>query len=274
MTTALKPIRWAELDGKDIAKQFYTRGIERTARAEIRPGCEFCENTIKDGDKYLDINGAKYAHKSCVASNSNGLVTDRKVITNKMREEASAKKSAQRTVSSPAKRGRPPKPVNNENASDVAQTSPAKRGRKPKSQWAKIADKMTDEKVSTTETKAPAKRGRKPKDESLKSEMFSNTKVKSTALTVTKPLLKSGRKPKMQSTKTNTDVLRKEMVARAAKPAAKRGPKPKLKAQSVEVARPTINLSEVREALPGAIVTLTITGTVEAVQRALDKLQN
>ena len=52
---------------------------------------------------------------------------------------------------------------------------------------------------------------------------------------------------------------------------ARRGRKPKAQQP---VAEPAINLSAVREALPGAIVTLTITGTVEAVQRALDKLQN
>jgi hypothetical protein len=62
------------------------------------------------------------------------------------------------------------------------------------------------------------------------------------------------------------------LEARLIKPSAKRGRKPKLPA--VETPKPIINLSEVREALPGAIVTLTITGTVEAVQRALDKLQN
>lgn len=59
----------------------------------------------------------------------------------------------------------------------------------------------------------------------------------------------------------------------AARPApAKRGPKPK--SQKMEVNSPIVNLTEDREALPGAVVTLTITGTVEAVQRALDKLQN
>jgi hypothetical protein len=133
MTTALRPVRCAELDEQERAQQFHSRGIERTARAEIRPECAFCDKAITDGDKYLDINGAKYAHKSCVTFNSNGVVVDRKVITNKMREEASAKKSAQLTVTSPAKRGRKPKLQATAFTSSEPKP-PLTRGRKPKSE--------------------------------------------------------------------------------------------------------------------------------------------
>jgi hypothetical protein len=48
---------------------------------------------------------------------------------------------------------------------------------------------------------------------------------------------------------------------------AKRGRKPKSH-------RATIKAKQVRGTLPGAIVTLTITGSIEAVQMALEKLQN
>jgi hypothetical protein len=45
--------------------------------------------------------------------------------------------------------------------------------------------------------------------------------------------------------------------------------------EAEEVAAPVSQpILKVSEALPGAVVTLTITGAVEAVQRALDKLQN
>lgn len=174
MTTTGKMVRWANLDNREKAKQFNDRGQERTARNNLDSICVICDKGIAGGDFYIDVNGAKQAHKSCVSANLGGPAKHGKVITHKMIEALSAKKS--------------------ENAS-TAKVS--KRGRKPKKVAAQVA----------------------------------------------------------------------------ARPApAKRGPKPKVKQPVADTS--VINLAEVREALPGAVVTLTITGTVEAVQRALDKLQN
>jgi hypothetical protein len=176
-------VRWANLDNQEKAEQFSARGQERLARNDVRDNCTICENNIAGGDKYYDVNGIRFAHKSCVVSNSgssNNGAKHGKVVTHKMMEAVSAKKAAADSTAKVAK----------------------KRGRKPKSTEAAL-------KPATAKATKPAKRGRKPKAQ------------KAAAM--------------------NT---------------------------------PSINLSEVREALPGAIVTLTITGTVEAVQRALDKLQN
>lgn len=184
MTATSKMIRWANLDNQEKAKQFSVRGQERLARNDVRDNCTICENSIAGGDKYFDVNGIRFAHKTCVVSNSGSSSNGAKhgkVVTHKMMEAVSAKKAV---------------------AASTAKVS-KKRGRKPKSV------EVAALKPSKEKTTKSAKRGRKPK---------------------------------------------------AQKAAA--------------IHTPTINLSEVREALPGAIVTLTITGTVEAVQRALDKLQN
>ncbi len=200
MTTATKPyIRWSELDQSERVKQFVNRGTERTARAEIRTSCDFCERTINEGDRYFDINGAKYAHSSCVSGKSGDTLKHRKIITHKMVEEVAKSKSAVAPALKASKRGRKPKAVTTSN-----------------------------EKSAQPEPKTKSNRGRKPKSEAASKAV-------------------------------------------SAKP-QKRGPKPK--SEKPAAATHSINLTEVREALPGAIVTLTITGTVEAVQRALDKLQN
>lgn len=206
MTTATKS-RWTALNKAERMKQFNERGTERTARGEIRTVCDSCEKPIKEGDKYFDINGAKYAHTSCVTGRFDDSPKQRKVITHKMVEEIARSKTAAMAAPKGAKRGPKPK------IKDSAALAPL----------AKVAEK----------TAAPS---------------------------ATKPL-KRGRKPKIQTSVTASAATKN-----------KPGPKPKQSA-GVQTA-PAINLTEVREALPGAIVTLTITGTVEAVQRALDKLQN
>ncbi len=219
METTLKRPRWIDLTSQQRASQFVDRGIERSARNEIRPLCSFCEKSILEGDSYYDINGAKYAHKSCVSSHKTNS-SKPKLVTHKMMQEASAKKTAEAAAAQPAKRGRKPKVQAAKVLSD--ETGRAKRGRKPKSS-PPVSPKAVDQ--------VKGKRGRKPKS-----------------------------------------AVVKAVATAPSKTAAKRGPKPKT--QKPEPVAANINLSEVREALPGAIVTLTITGTVEAVQRALDKLQN
>lgn len=174
MTTTGKTVRWAKLDNQEKAKQFSQRGLERTARNDLDSNCVICNKGIAGGDLYLDVNGARSAHKLCVTANLGNPAKHSKVITHKMMDALSATKSV------------------------------------------------------TAKTAKVSKHGRKPKTHA--------------AATVSRPV------------------------------PAKRGPKPKV--HQTAAAAPTINLSEIREALPGAVVTLTITGTVEAVQRALDKLQN
>ncbi len=214
MATEAKLVRWANLDGQGKARQFTERGTERTARAKLRASCIFCNKPITVGTDYIDVNGAKFAHKLCVVSHSSDLSKHSKVITHKMIDELAAKKSGKLSAVKTSKRGRPPKSSKSVEPTDSNQKSAAtlvkssKRGRPAKATSAKAAP------IAAKAT----------------------TKAKTTAYT-----------------------------------GAKQGPKPKAQAPP---ATPIINLSEVREALPGAIVTLTITGTVEAVQRALDKLQN
>jgi len=77
LATSLRQVRWSELDEQGRAKQFANRGIERTARNEIRSVCEFCGNSITEGNKYSDINGAKYAHETCVATRVNACLKAR-----------------------------------------------------------------------------------------------------------------------------------------------------------------------------------------------------
>lgn len=214
MATEAKMIRWSSLDGQEKARQFTVRGTERTARAKLRASCIFCNKSIAEGNDYIDVNGAKFAHKLCVLSHSSDLSKHSKVITHKMIDELASKKSAKLSVVKTSKRGRPPKSLKSAEAADSK-------------------EKSTEALVQS------AKRGRPAKDKSVK-----------TASIATKA-----------SSKAKTAVYT----------GAKRGPKPKAQAPA---ATPAVNLREVREALPGAIVTLTITGTVEAVQRALDKLQN
>jgi hypothetical protein len=214
MATEAKMVRWSNLDGQGKAKQFTERGTERTARAKLRASCIFCNKSITVGTDYIDVNGAKFAHKLCVVSHNSDLSKHSKVITHKMIDELAAKKSAKLSIIKKSKRGRPPKSSEPEVAAD------------------------SNDKKAATPVKS-SKRGRPAKD-----------KIVNTAPIVAKAV-----------TKAKTTAYA----------GAKRGPKPKTQAPA---ATPSINLSEVREALPGAIVTLTITGTVEAVQRALDKLQN
>lgn len=179
MTNTNKLVRWANLDKQGKAKQFTERGHERVARSEVRSNCVICADVIPSGGSYFDVNGAKFAHKTCVIAGSSERTKHSKVITHKMIEAVSAQKAA-----------------------SASTRTNSKRGRKPKSLTLHKAGSAT----SVTAVKA-SKRGRKPKSMAIHQT-------------------------------------------------------------------PTINLSDVREALPGAIVTLTITGPVEAVQRALDKLQN
>jgi hypothetical protein len=214
MAAEAKMIRWSNLDGHGKAKQFNERGTERTARAKLRASCIFCNKSITEGTDYIDVNGAKFAHKLCVVSHSSDLSKHSKVITHKMIDELAAKKSAKLSVIKTSKRGRPPK------SSKSAETT------------------GSNQETAVTSVKS-SKRGRPAKDHSAKAA------------------------PVVTKAPAN--------VQTAAYTGAKRGPKPKTQAPA---ATPIINLSEVREALPGAVVTLTITGTVEAVQRALDKLQN
>lgn len=207
LTTATKYTRWADLNKAERIKQFNDRGTERTARGEIRTYCDSCEKPINEGDKYFDINGAKYAHSSCVTEHSNGFAKQRTVITHKMVEEIAKSKTAAVAAPKGAKRGPKPK------VKDSTSPTPSAR---------------VVQKHATSSAAKPLKRGRKPK---LQNAITASTAEKN-----------------------------------------KPGPKPKQLASAQKA--PAINLTEVREALPGAIVTLTITGTVEAVQRALDKLQN
>ncbi|HEY9758288.1 MAG TPA: hypothetical protein V6C97_24190 [Oculatellaceae cyanobacterium] len=286
-TAAAKVIRWAEIGDQEKAKQFHDRGIERTARSDTRSNCVFCEKLIREGEHYLDVNGARYAHKSCVVSNSNGLATDRKVITNKMREELSAKKSAPTEEAAPKRRpGRPPKSESTNvpntkkqrgaKSAALSVAKPSKRGPKAKGQWAKVLEKMREKEESglLADVAPPKKRGPKPKSTTLKTASAVNRNGKSGQSSTVKLSSKRGLKPKSQSANRNSETTKTNRTAKGAaeivsKPST-RGRKPK----SADAATPVLKLSEVREALPGAIVTLTITGTVEAVQRALDKLQN
>ncbi len=214
MATEAKLVRWSNLDGQGKARQFTERGTERTARAKLRAACIFCNKPITVGTDYIDVNGAKFAHKLCVVSHSSDLSKHSKVITHRMIDELAVKKSANLSVVNSSKRGRPAK----------------------SSKLVEVTDR---------------------------SEKGAATSVKSS---------KRGRPAKVTIAKTAPILAKATIKAKTgAYTGAKRGPKPKTQAP---VATPTIDLSEVREALPGAIVTLTITGPVEAVQRALDKLQN
>lgn len=187
MTTSSKTVRWANLNNQEKVKQFSERGHGRVARNEMRSTCEICDQAINGGDNYFDINGAKFAHRACIVTTPSNLAKHGKIVTHKMMEALSSKKST--------------------SSAGIKNLAQAK---KPKAAALRIASK-TETRATLSEQK-PSKRGRKPKVQ----------------------------------TKTSTELA----------------------------SGPAIKLSEVREALPGAIVTLTITGTVEAVQRALDKLQN
>jgi len=103
---------WAKLSNQEKAVQFNERGIERTARAELRTSCDLCDSAITEGNKYYDINGAKYAHYGCVSSNSGTAAKERKLVTHKMVEEV-AKKKTDSLSAKPAKRGRKVKTVSN-----------------------------------------------------------------------------------------------------------------------------------------------------------------
>lgn len=187
MRTSSKKVRWANLNNQEKVKQFSERGYERVARNEMRSTCEICDQAINSGDNYFDINGVRFAHRACVVTTPSSLAKHGKIITHKMMEALSSKKS----------------------------TSPA--GTKDSAQ------------------------SKKPKTAALRAASKTEPRAAVSALKRSK----RGRKPKVQ-TQTVTE----------------------------STSAPAIKLSEVKEALPGAIVTLTITGTVEAVQRALDRLQN
>jgi hypothetical protein len=70
-----KLTRWSKLNKLEISKQFYSRGVESTSRVKLRWACLLCDKPISAGVNYYNVYGAKFAHKSCVISNSNGLVT-------------------------------------------------------------------------------------------------------------------------------------------------------------------------------------------------------
>jgi hypothetical protein len=269
MATALKPIRWAELDGPEKAEQFQRRGIERTARVESNSACMFCKKPIALGESYLEINGTRYAHKSCVNSNSNGTLTAaRKVITNKMREAAAQRKSVTTSVETVSKRGRKPKTqsVKNETsaASGLNSTSeirlPKKRGRKPKSQWATPVDNKNGS-SNSKKAKLVGKSASKSKIQAAKSLKAAS-----------KPDRKSELRKEMLSNLASPPVLKLErtMKARttkvvATKSEAKRGRKPKSQSSAIEINQP-------RETPSDAVVTLTITGSIEAIQETLKNL--
>jgi hypothetical protein len=105
---------------------------------------------------------------------------------------------------------------------------------------------------------ARPKRGRPPKSRSAR-----------TAKTKTKT--ETRQEPKLSATSARVKAVWPPKWATEAKmkgaSGAKRGRKPKSH-------RATIKAKQVRGTLPGAIVTLTITGSIEAVQMALEKLQN
>ena len=82
-TPATKLTKWAEINNQEKARQFHTRGIERTARADIRSICLFCKKHFQMGQPCLDVNGARCAHKSCVVSNLNELSRDGKLTKRK-----------------------------------------------------------------------------------------------------------------------------------------------------------------------------------------------
>jgi hypothetical protein len=129
----------------------------------------------------------------------------------------------------------------------------------------KMFDELSAKKAAQLSVVKTGKRGRPPKSAKLVEENEEQSTTASAAP-------RRGRPPKAQSLKKAARAARVASKAKSGSATgAKRGPKPKIQAPNTT---PTINLTEVREALPGAIVTLTITGTVEAVQRALDKLQN
>jgi hypothetical protein len=166
MASALKSIRWSELDAPAKAEQFQRRGVERIARVDSNSAFKLCEKPIALGESYLDVNGTRYAHKSCVISNSDRVwPAPRKLITNKMKEEAAQRKSVPASAGMAPKRGRKPKLLSkNETSTDSNSNSasetklPKKRGRKSKSEQATLVDTVAKNNSSRTTKKAKVAR--------------------------------------------------------------------------------------------------------------------
>ena len=118
-----KYMNQTKLNKQEKAAQFVDRGVESTARSEVREKCIICDQTIPGGEKYSCINGSKYAHGSCVTANATGTAKERKVITHRMVEEVAMKKSAQLSVAKPAKPGRKAK------SATVAKTAATKKSK-------------------------------------------------------------------------------------------------------------------------------------------------
>jgi hypothetical protein len=276
MASAVKTTRWSELDGPAKAEQFQRRGVERTARVDSNSVCMFCKRPIAFGENYLEINGTRYAHKSCVNSNSNGALTAaRKVITNKMREEAAQRKSVPTSVETVPKRGRKPKTQSLENgtstASRLSSTSeislPKKRGRKPKSEWATSVDNFENKKSFATSKKA--KLARKP---ARKSKIQAAKSLKAASKPDGKLSDRSELRKKMLSNLASPPIIKLERTIKArttkvdaTKSEVKRGRKPKFQSSTIEANQP-------RETPSDAVLTISITGSLEAIQETLKNL--
>jgi hypothetical protein len=123
MATA-QMIRWSEISDQQKAEQFKERGKERTARSALRSSCVICDKPVIELSKYFEINGIRFAHRSCVVDDSGELSKPRQTITHRMVEEAKAKKVV---ATAPAKRGRKPNTVTKAITSATKSATPATR---------------------------------------------------------------------------------------------------------------------------------------------------
>jgi hypothetical protein len=282
MASAVKTTRWSELDAPAKAEQFQRRGIERTARVDSNSACMFCKQPMAIGENYLEINGTRYAHKSCVNSNSNGAITAaRKVITNKMREEAAQRKSVPTSVETVPKRGRKPKTQSLKNRTSIASrlnstseiSLPKKRGRKPKSEWATPVDNFENKKSSVTSKKSklvgrPARKSEIQAAKSLKTASKPDRKLSAKSIQADRSELRK----EMLSNLAPPPIIKLERTIKArttkvaaTKSEAKHGRKPKSQSSAIEVTQP-------RETPSDAVLTFTISGSLEAIQETLKNL--
>lgn len=197
------------------------------------------------------------------------MATDR-IITHKMvAEKMASKKPALQIVEKSSKRGPKPKLAAQENTSEKSETNvkKGKRGRKPK------ALNTASKNIEQTNPTA-GKRGPKPKITAALATTTTNKANQSNGEKVTK---QRGRPTKAQAAAAleAKKSTKQKTVAASAPIQKKRGPKPKSKdpITTKPATEPAIDTVVTTEALPEAVVTLTITGTIEAIQSALKKLQ-
>lgn len=176
------------------------------------------------------------------------MKTATRVITQKMMEEVAKTKAAHTEEKVPAKRGRKPK---QETTSDVQKSTDT-----DKAKVAKAVKRGRPRKKSTESNTAPRKRGRKPKT------------AEATVAAVPK---KRGPKPKVKTSSKGKPgpKPKSERTSAATLTSKRRDRKPKTKQATeatIQIAKPKVHEDQ-------AIITLTITGSAEAVHKALLKLQ-